>query len=149
MFPKLYSDLKEGKMDTLKNFVFEMRPVPVKKPTNKLGMKLLELMCQETTDGIMLQCGKEYGFGEESSTRTTDLFSLSEKKLKGLLIDHLKCERHLSVFDKCASNVSKCRNKKFTGKSVLNDVMLYRGKQNIVDAREAAWTDIQRKKMAE
>ena len=50
------------------------------------------------------------------------------------------------IFDKCASNVSKCRNKKFTGKS---DVMLYRGKQNIVDAREAAWTDIQKKKMEE
>ena len=39
IFHKLYSDLKEGKMDTLRNFVFEMRPVPVKRPTNELGMK--------------------------------------------------------------------------------------------------------------
>ena len=44
-FPKLYTDLKEGKTNTLKDFVVDMRHVPVKKPTTELGMKLLELMC--------------------------------------------------------------------------------------------------------
>ena len=54
-FPKLYTDLKEGKTNTLKDFVVDMRHVPVK-----------------------------YGFAAESSTRTTDLSVLTKEQLRGL-----------------------------------------------------------------
>ena len=82
-------------------------------------------MCFDAADGIMLQCGREYGFSAEASTRVTDLSSLTKEQLQGLPTGNLKCERHLSVFDKRAGKVAKCRNYKFTGISIRNDVMLY------------------------
>ena len=39
----------------------------------------------------------------------------------------------LAVFDKRADKVGKCRNYKFTVKSVRNDMQLYSGKQGTVD----------------
>ena len=73
IFPRLHADLKEGKTDTLKDFVVDMRRVPVDEPTSDLGWELLELMCSDAADGIMLQCGKKIVFfAEEASTRATD-----------------------------------------------------------------------------
>lgn len=94
------------------------------------------------------------------SNRATDLSSLTKEQLQGLTTGYLKCKRHLSVFDKRAGKVAKCRNYKFTEKSIHNDVMLYKCTQGMVDPstklvtklleeREAMWTDIQKKKMAE
>ena len=56
--------------------------------------------------------------------------------------------------------MAKCRNYKFTGKSIRNDVMLYKGTQGTVDVstklvtkllekREAEWNDLQKIKMVE
>ena len=39
----------------------------------------------------------------------------------------------LAVFDKRADKVGKCRNYKFTVKSVQNDMQLYSGKQGTVN----------------
>ena len=94
------------------------------------------------------------------SNRATDLSSLTKEQLQGLTTGNLKCKRHLSVFDKRAGKVAKCRNYKFTYKSIHNDVMLYKCTQGMVDPstklvtklleeREVMWTDIQKKKMAE
>ena len=71
-------------------------------------------MCSDAADGIILQCGKEYGFAEEASTTATDISSLTGEQLCGLPTGNLKCERHLSVFDNRAGKVAKCRNHKFT-----------------------------------
>ena len=158
--PKLHTDLQNGKMDTLSTFVVEMRHVPVEKPTTELGSKLLNLMCLEAAEGVMLQCGAEYGFAQESSKRATDLSLLTEEELEGLATGNLKCERHLSVFDNRSEKVAKCRNQKFTAKSIRNDVMLYRKVQTVVDPatklitklldeRESIWTENQKKVMQE
>ena len=88
-FPKLYTDLKEGKTNTLKDFVVDMRHVPVK-----------------------------YGFAAESSTRTTDLSVLTKEQLRGLPTGNLKCERNLSTFNTRAEKGAKSRNRKFTAKSI-------------------------------
>jgi len=92
----------------------------------------------------------QYGFAPESSKRATDLSLLTEEERRALPTGNLKCERHLSVFDN-RSEVAKCRNRKFTGKSIRNDVMLYRKVQSVVDPamklitkllyeRESIWT---------
>ena len=58
-FPNLYADLKNGKTSTLEEFVVEMICVSIKELNNELGRKLLELMCIDAADGIMLQCGRD------------------------------------------------------------------------------------------
>ena len=90
-------------------------------------------MCIDAADKIMLQCGREYGFSMEASNRTTDLSTLTKEQLQGLPTGNLKCERHLSVFNKRASKVAKCRNYTFTGKSIRNCLMFYKGTQGTVD----------------
>ena len=64
ILPKLFKDLKDGKLDTLSKFVVSMRQIPVYQPSNELGIKLLHLMCLKAAEGVMLQCGAEYGFAE-------------------------------------------------------------------------------------
>ena len=103
-FPKLYTDLKEGKTNTLKDFVVDTRHVPVK-----------------------------YRFAAESSTRATDLSVLTKEQLCGLPTGNLKCERNLLIFNTRAEKGAKNRNRKFTAKSIRNDVMLYRDVQDEVD----------------
>ena len=160
ILPKLYLDLKDGKIDTLCKFVVEMRHVPVNQPTSELGLKLMKLFCIEAAEGIMLQCGSEYGFSIQSSSRATDISKLEKNELQGLPTENLKCERNLSVFDNRSGKVGKSRNKKFTGKSIRNDVMLYRKVQGVVDPvsklttilldkRESDWTAMQREKLKE
>ena len=104
----------------------------------------------------MLQCAKEYGFAAESSTRATDLSVLTKEQLRGLPTGNLKCARNLSIFNTRAEKGARSRNRKFTAKSILNDVMLYRDVQDkvdpsmklvtkLLDEREAVWTDSQKK----
>ena len=111
-FSQSYSDLKAKKVDTLTQFEVEMRHIPVHEPTTDLGFKLLNLMCISAADGVMLQCGGEYGFAGESSNCASDLSLLNKEEHKGLLNNNLKSERHLSVFDNRSGKVAKCRNKK-------------------------------------
>ena len=63
ILPKLFKDLKDGKMDTLSKFVVTMRQAPVHKASTELGIKLLHLMSLKAA-GVMLQCGGDYGFAE-------------------------------------------------------------------------------------
>ena len=96
---------------------------------------------------------------QESSTRAIDISKLTTEQHQDLPTGNLKCERHLSVFDK-RSKVAKCRNRKFTAKSIRNNVMLYRKVQNTVDPamkmitklldeRKSQWTMNQRKAFEE
>ena len=160
LLPKLHSDLKAKKVDTLSQFEVEMRHVPVHEPTTDLGFKLLNLMCISAADGVMLQCGGEYGFAGESSNRASDLSLLTKEERKGLPNNNLKCERHLSVFDNRSGKVAKCRNQKFSAKSIRNDVMLFRKVQGFVDPatrlvtklldeRESLWTEKQKEILKE
>ena len=89
-FPRLYADLENGNTSTLREFVIEIRRVPVKEPTSELGKKLIELMCIDAADGIMLQCGREYGFSIKESNRATNLSTLTKEQLKGLPTGNLK-----------------------------------------------------------
>ena len=102
------------------------------------------MMCINAANAILLQCGWEYGFSDSVaiSSRATDLSSLDTWQLKGLPSNNLIGKRLLAVFDKRASKVAKCRNRKFAGKSIRNDLMLYKGLQEKVDDRSRKITKL-------
>ena len=54
----------------------------------------------------------------------TDISLLTADEHEGLPMNNLQAERNLSIFDKRASKVAKCRNFRFTGKSIWNDKMV-------------------------
>ena len=70
---------------------------------------------------------------QESSNRATDILKLTNKQCQDLPTGNLKGERHLSLFNK-HSEVANCRNRKFTAKSIRNNVMLYWKVQQNVDS---------------
>ena len=43
-----------------------IRHVQVKAPTSEVGIEIMSLMCVEATSGVLVQCGREYGFREAS-----------------------------------------------------------------------------------
>ena len=88
----------------------------------------------------------------------TDISLLTADEHEGLPMNNLQAERNLSIFDKRASKVAKCRNFRFTGKSIRNGVMLYKGNTKQIDnsskiimhmltEREKKWTEKQKVKM--
>ena len=91
----------------------------MKEPSSELGRKITNMMCLEAAKGVKLQCGREYGFDNTTTdVRATILSDLDKAELKGLPTHNITAERKLAVFDKHASKVGKCRNYKFTAKSV-------------------------------
>ena len=159
MIPKFYTDLLEKKTNTLQKFIVAIRQISITEPTSELGKHLVDLMCLEAAKGVMLQCGREYGFSDSSNQelRATDLSTLSEKQLEGLPTNNLATERLLAVFDHRAQKSAKCRNFRFKAKSIRNDLMLYKGNQGLVEPsskkltkllseREKSWNDSQKRK---
>ena len=120
MIPKFYTDLLEKKTNTLQKFIVAIRQISITEPTSELGKHLVDLMCLEAAKGVMLQCGREYGFSDSSNQelRATDLSTLSEKQLEGLPTNNLATERLLAVFDHHAQKSAKCRNFRFKAKSI-------------------------------
>ena len=108
-------------------------------------------MCASAVEGIHLQCGREYGFSDPDENQCAAVLSaISVTELEGFPTNNLATERNLSLFDRCASKVAKCRNYKFTAKSIRNDMLLHKEIQDTVDrithkvtallnAREKKW----------
>ena len=98
-----------------------MRGVGICSPSNQLCTEIVERMCVEAAEGIKMQCGREYCFGQEESSskqRATYLSSIAETELDGLPTNNIVAERNLSVFDRLSSKVAKCRNKAFKAKTL-------------------------------
>ena len=66
--------------------------------------------------------------------RATDITTLNTEDLNLLPSNNLKAGRNLAEFDWRASIVAKCRNFKFTAKSIRNDVLLSKRNNGKVDA---------------
>ena len=62
IFPKLYADLNEMKMDTLDRFLIQYRHAKVRKPLTETERNLFDLMCIEAAKVLLRQCGREYRF---------------------------------------------------------------------------------------
>ena len=129
MFPQLFKDLKEGRMDTLKDYVIDYPHVKVQKPTADIDEKILQKMYIDAAEVLDRQAGREYGFSsyKEKPARASQLLLLSKDNLTDLPTNNLDAERHLSVFSRKAP-VAKFCNKKFTAKGIRNDMTLFQSK---------------------
>ena len=63
----------QKKTDTLKKYIVTRHGVNVTSPTAELGQHILSLMCENAADGMLMQCGREYGFCQDNSLRATDI----------------------------------------------------------------------------
>ena len=104
LLPQLYRDLLEKKTDSLKNYVANMRHVKIQAPTSEVGNEIIGLMCIDAAKGILMQCGREYGFCEASdlSKRATDISLLTADEREGLPKNNLQAEGNHSIFNKRA-----------------------------------------------
>ena len=119
VFSQLYADLVDGKMDTLREFSVEYRHIQIPNLTSDTESLLLEKMCTQAAKTLLLQCGREYGFGETAKiTRSTQLHLLPAEEIKQLPTNNIDSERVFSVFDRKAAVSSRCRNYKFKAKSI-------------------------------
>ena len=86
MFPQLFNDLKEGKMDTLKDYVIDHPHVKVQKPTTDIEEKILQKMYIDAAEVLDGQAGREYGFGsyKKKPARASQLHLLSKDNLADL-----------------------------------------------------------------
>ena len=106
---------------------------------------------------VKLQCGREYGFGDDKA-RATDFSLLNDSDLEGLPTNNLIAERDLSRFDREA-NVAKSRNRRFKAKNIRNNMVLYKSKNEIkldklskklpiiLSNRETNWNILQQEKL--
>ena len=94
IYPKLFQDLKSGEMDTQSDYLVMYKHVPGKPPTSETD-HLLKAMCEGASKSILLQCGHEYGFGQEidAPVCATKLHLLSKEDLAGLPINNIPSER--------------------------------------------------------
>ena len=98
IMPKFYNDLLEKKTDTLQKFIVANQGYWTNKPVGKTH--LVDLMCLEAAKGVLLQCGREYGFPDSNNPerRATDLSTLSKPQLEGLPTNNLATERQPNSF---------------------------------------------------
>ena len=82
IFPKLYSDLLEGKTDTLHQFVVKRKHFEVPEVACELEKIILQKMCTSAASVIKLQCRREYLPESEVEERATNISNLSEEDKK-------------------------------------------------------------------
>jgi len=84
MLLKLYIELCNKDINTLKDFVVYMHHVTISEPQNDLGRKIIDEMCVSAAAAIKLQCGREYGFSDDGEpARATVLAELDSNDLIG------------------------------------------------------------------
>ena len=162
ILPKLHEDLLNKKLDTLKEFVVNIRGVSINEPKSDVGKKIIDMMCIEGAAGLEMQCGREYGFSsnreENDENRATNISLLSPSSLEGLPTNNLSAERNLSEFDRRINKISKSINKRFTAKGVKNDLVTHKSEKIIVDSlakeisnvllnRENEWNEAQKQQL--
>ena len=131
MFPQLHNDLKERRMDTLKDYVIDYPHVKVQKSTADIEEKILQKMCIDAAAVLDRQAGGEYRFGsykeKPAPAPASQVHLLSKDDLSDLPKNNLDAESLLSGFGRKAP-VAKFRNKTFTAKGIRNDVTLFQAK---------------------
>ena len=90
--------------------------------SSDLEKLLLRKFCTHAAAVIKLQCGREYFPDDSTTSRATQISSLSELE-QGLPTNYLIPECDFSVFDRL-SRVAKMVNRKFEGTSIRNDMTL-------------------------
>ena len=132
LFPQLYVDLVDGKMDTLREFLVEYRHIQIANPTSDTESLLLEKTRTQAAKALLLQGGREHGFGETAEIARA---TLPAEEIKQLPTNNIDSEKVFSVFDQKAVASSRCRNYKFKVKSIQNDLMLHKSVMTIPDKK--------------
>ena len=119
IFPKLFQDLKNGKMDILSDYLVVYKHVPIEPPTSETVHLLLKAMCEGASKSILLQCGRKDRFGQEidAPVCAAQLNLLNKDNLAGVPTNNIPSERMFSVFDRKAT-AAKCRNKLYKVNSI-------------------------------
>ena len=134
---ELWLDLKEGKMDTMKEFHVEWTHVNMKamQPTSRLDHHLLEQMCQLAASGVQLQCSGEY-WEEREKPRATQLHLLTSEERRNIPTENMEAERYLARFGHLASVSASRSNKFFKAKRIRDDMMFTSTAADIQNATE-------------
>ena len=97
----LYHNLADGKVHALGKHRVSFNHQPVTEPDSELLKKILYLMCVDAAYAVKLQCGREYGFADDSQLpRATQLDKLTEEELFGLPTNNLSTEKNFSKFSR-------------------------------------------------
>lgn len=144
--------------NTLSKFIVNIRGMPVPTLTSDVSREIVGKMCVSAAESLKLQCGREYGFSDDGKElRATDLSTLTTEQLHELPSNNCINERDLAKFDREAY-VSKCRNRRFKGKNIRNNMVLYKAKKcqridriskqiaKMLAEREKEWDAEQKKK---
>ncbi|KAK6179055.1 hypothetical protein SNE40_011501 [Patella caerulea] len=156
ILPKLYDDLSTNSLDTLCNYQVNYS-FEVSEPLSAIEKHILSLCSNKAAADLATQRGREYGFGPESdaSSRATALHKLEPSLLEFLPTDNLDCERDLAKFDKLAQRSAACSNKRFTGRSIRDEMTVYKSPpvnvekitksmSKILDKQEQQWMEKQK-----
>ena len=131
ILPTLFQDLKNGKLDTLDEYAVKwthmnMQMMP---PTTDLDNYILREMALKASEGVEMQCGREY-WGDERESRATELYKMCPKDLRNLPTENMPAERCLSRFGYLASLSAHRSNKFFKAKRIKDDMMFYSSRES-------------------
>ena len=118
IFPNLYEDMSNGKMDTLKEFLVSYKHLPIDELESEVVQELLKGMCTDAAEEIKLQCGREYGFSDSEPSRATQLDKPSANELTGLPTNNLDIERDFSKFSRLSEVTKGIVRNLYQGKNV-------------------------------
>ena len=121
---QLFADLKEGKMDTLRDFHVPWTHVDMtrQEPVSSLDQHLLQIMCQNAANGIQMQCASEY-WAENPKPRATQLHRLTQEERKNIPTENMEAERYLTHFGYLASVSAAKSNRFFKANRIRDDMM--------------------------
>ena len=115
---KLYEDLKDGKLDTLKDFHVTWTHIDMQKlvPSSPFDHYLLDIMCKNAAEGILMQCGCEYWLNDKTAPRATQIHELTPEQRENIPTENIESERYLAKFGYLASVSASKSNKFFKAK---------------------------------
>ena len=148
----LHQDLAAINMEPLQNYSFDYS-FEVKEPFSRLKKIIFECFCKQF--GHNIQHGREFEFSiEANKSRCLDLFKVDEDLLPKLLRQNLICKSDIARMDKIAIRGTACSNRKFTAKSMRDEMNYYqvgvmtidketKVTAKLLDAEEMKWFESQ------
>lgn len=125
LFPQMYQDLLQGKMDTLSEYSVEYSfEFPLE--GNSVVNSILKHFTNRVAKDFALQKGREYGFGADfqNNVRANRLDLMEEEVLSTLPTNNISCERALAKFDMLMKRSGRSPNNHFQAAGIKDDIVL-------------------------
>ena len=104
-------------MDTLKDFLFSNKHLPIDEQESDIVEKSLKRMCTDAREGIKFQCARKYGFTDREPPQETQRGKLAANELTGFPTNNIDTESNFPKFGRLLEVVS-FRNRKFSVKGI-------------------------------